>query len=103
MSSVLLSAIKSRATTITTPTSDDNLSNTEKSQSIFVYYLALLLPRFSVLATISLGVIGVSGLYMAWIRLHSLNSLFSSAYGNILIIKLSVALPLVLLGAISPT
>ena len=36
---------------------------------------------------------------MAWIQLHSLNALFSSQYGNILIIKLSAALPLVLLGA----
>ena len=78
--------------------SNNNLSNTDKNRSIFVYYLALLLPRFSVLATISLGVIGVSGLYMAWIQLHSLNSLFSSHYGNILIIKLSIALPLVILG-----
>ena len=79
--------------------STNNLSNTDKNRSIFVYYLALLLTRFSILATISLGVIGVSGLYMAWIQLHSLNSLFSSSYGNILIIKLSIALPLVLLGA----
>jgi copper transport protein len=36
---------------------------------------------------------------MAWIELHSFNSLLSSAYGNILIIKLSIAVPLVLLGA----
>jgi putative copper export protein/methionine-rich copper-binding protein CopC len=109
VSTVLLSAIRSRAATYTiTSTTDNttmigsstnNLSNTDKNRSIFVYYLALLLPRFSILATISLGVIGVSGLYMAWIQLHSLNSLFSSSYGNILIIKLSIALPLVLLGA----
>jgi putative copper export protein len=36
---------------------------------------------------------------MAWIQLHSLDALFNSSYGNILIIKLLVALPLVLLGA----
>ena len=109
VSTVLLSAIRSRASTHTITSTDNNitmigssnnnLSNTDKNRSIFVYYLALLLPRFSVLAIISLGVIGVSGLYMAWIQLHSLNSLFSSSYGNILIIKLSIALPLVLLGA----
>ena len=109
ISTVLLSAIRSRAATHTIASTTDNitmigsstnnLSNTDKNRSIFVYYLALLLPRFSILATISLGVIGVSGLYMAWIQLHSLNSLFSSSYGNILIIKLSIALPLVLLGA----
>ena len=108
ISTVLLNTIRSRAAThavnsttdnITkTGSSTNNLSNTGKSRSIFVYYLALLLPRFSILATISLGVIGVSGLYMAWIQLHSFNSLFNSSYGNILIIKLSIALPLVLLG-----
>ena len=108
ISTVLLSAIRSRAVTHTIPSTTDNitkrgsstnnLSNTDKNRSIFVYYLALLLPRFSLLATISLGVIGVSGLYMAWIQLHSLNALFNSSYGNILIIKLLIALPLVLLG-----
>ena len=109
ISTVLLSVIRSRAATHTitsttdnitkTGSSTNNLSNTDKNRSIFLYYLALLLPRFSILATISLGVIGVSGLYMAWIQLHSFNSLFNSSYGNILIIKLSIALPLVLLGA----
>jgi hypothetical protein len=95
-----LSAIRSRAPTHTPlpGSSPNDLSNTDKNRSLFVFYLALLLPRFSVLATISLGVIGVSGLYMAWIQLHSFNSLFSSSYGNILIIKLSITLPLVLLG-----
>ena len=108
ISSVLVTAMRTRATTTTTTMTDSSpndrrtrepISDDEKSRSIFLYYLALLLPRFSLLATISLGVIGVSGLYMAWINLHSLNSLFTTAYGNILIIKLSAALPLVLLGA----
>jgi copper transport protein len=114
ISSVLLAVMRTRVTTTitTTPTpttsnssdsltreSRQSISDDEKSRSIFLYYLALLLPRFSLLATISLGVIGVSGLCMAWIHLHTLNSLFSTAYGNILIIKLSAALPLVFLGA----
>ena len=110
ISSVLITAMRTRATTTTTTVASSSsdrmtresrqpVSDDEKSRSIFLYYLALLLPRFSLLATISLGVIGVSGLYMAWINLHSLNSLFNTAYGNILIIKLSAAFPLVLLGA----
>ena len=109
ISSVLVTAIRSRATITSTRAStftdkvteetSHPLSDSEKIPSIILYYLALLLPRFSLLATISLGVIGVSGLYMAWIQLHSLNALFSSLYGNILIIKLSAALPVVLLGA----
>jgi copper transport protein len=104
ISTVLLSTIRSRAAThadnmTKMESSTDNPSTTDKSRSILLYYLALLLPRFSILATISLGVIGVSGLYMAWTQLHSFNSLFSSSYGNILIIKLSIAVPLILLGA----
>ena len=63
------------------------------------YFLALLLPYFSVIATISLGIIGITGLYMAWIHLHTAEALFDSSYGNILIIKLSTALPMVILGA----
>src|SRR4029078_9268792 len=65
---------------------------------IIHYYLALLLPRFSLVGTVSLGVIGISGLYMAWIHLTSLDALFSTTYGNILAIKLAAALPLILLG-----
>jgi copper transport protein len=62
------------------------------------YELALILPRFSLIATASLGIIGVSGLYMAWIHLQSFDSLVSTQYGNNLIIKLATALPMVLLG-----
>jgi putative copper export protein len=62
------------------------------------YNLALVLPRFSLIATASLGIIGVSGLYMAWIHLQSFDSLFSTQYGSNLIIKLASALPMVLLG-----
>jgi copper transport protein len=63
------------------------------------YHLSVILPRFSLIATASLGIIGVTGLYMAWIHLQSLDSLFYTPYGNNLIIKLSAALPMVLLGA----
>lgn len=61
--------------------------------------LALSLPRFSLLATISLGIIGVTGIYMAWVHLHSLDSLVSTDYGGILAVKLAAALPMVLFGA----
>ena len=62
------------------------------------YFLALLLPYFSLIATISLGIIGVTGLYMAWIHLHTADAIFSSPYGNILAIKLLLILPMVILG-----
>jgi copper transport protein len=63
------------------------------------YHLSIILPRFSLIAAASLGIIGITGLYMAWIHLQTLDSLFYTPYGNNLIIKLSAALPMVLLGA----
>jgi putative copper export protein len=62
------------------------------------YFLALLLPYFSLIATISLGIIGVTGLYMAWIHLHTAEAIFTSSYGNILSFKLLLVLPMVILG-----
>jgi copper transport protein len=62
------------------------------------YFLALLLPYFSLIATASLGVIGTTGLYMAWIHLHTAEAIFTSSYGNILAIKLLLILPMVILG-----
>jgi hypothetical protein len=58
-----------------------------------------MLPYFSMIAIISLGVISISGLYMAWLQLQSIGSLFDSTYGNILIIKLCVIAPMIVLGA----
>jgi putative copper export protein len=62
------------------------------------YSLAVMLPYFSIIAIICLGVIGISGLYMAWLQLQSLGSLFDSMYGNILILKLCVIVPMIMLG-----
>jgi copper transport protein len=74
-------------------------SNERKAWESTAYHLSIILPRFSLIATVSLGIIGITGLYMAWIHLHTLDSLFSTQYGNNLIIKLSAALPMILLGA----
>lgn len=106
ISTILLAAMRHRAKLTaeesaiqeTTNLSDRTLSHNVKKNHIIHYYLALLLPRFSLLATVFLGVIGITGLYMAWIHLTTLDALFSSSYGNILIVKLAVALPLILLG-----
>ncbi|HEY7081194.1 MAG TPA: copper resistance protein CopC, partial [Nitrososphaeraceae archaeon] len=56
---------------VDTPKTNDESGRNKISAT--TYYLALLLPRFSLIATISLGVIGISGIYMAWIQLHSFN------------------------------
>ena len=62
------------------------------------FFLALLLPYFSLIAIISLGIIGITGLYMAWIHLHTAEAIFTSFYGNILTVKLLLILPMVILG-----
>ena len=62
------------------------------------FSLALILPYFSMIAVICLGVIGISGLYMAWVQLQSTESLLDSLYGNILILKLCVIAPMIALG-----
>jgi putative copper export protein len=62
------------------------------------FSLALMLPYFSMIAVICLGVIGISGLHMAWIQLQSIESLFDSPYGNVLILKLCVIVPMIALG-----
>ena len=76
-----------------------NSNGRKTGESAAAYHLSVILPRFSLIATASLGIIGVTGLYMAWIHLHTLDSLFYTPYGSNLIIKLSAALPMVLLGA----
>ena len=76
----------------------ETISLNVKKRFIYNYYLALILPRFSLIATLSLGVIGISGIYMAWVNIHSFNFLFNSDYGHILIIKLISIVPLITLG-----
>ena len=80
---------------------DDDVSTSPPDINIVhdsSYFLALLLPYFSLIATVSLGVIGTTGLYMAWIHLHTAEAIFTSSYGNILAIKLLLILPMVILG-----
>jgi copper transport protein len=59
----------------------------------------LTLSRFSTVASVSLGVIGITGLYLSWIHINSIEDLLYSDYGKLLIIKLSIASPVLLLGA----
>jgi putative copper export protein len=98
ISSILLMTIRSSIR------KDGNIDGTLRKSidvntvPITSYFLALLLPYFSLIATISLGIIGVTGLYMAWIHLHTAEAIFTSSYGNILAIKLLLILPMIILG-----
>src|SRR5215208_1544686 len=98
ISAILLVTIRS---TINVTEPINEAYETRKARN--TYFLAVLLPYFSLIATISLGIIGITGLYMAWIHLHTAEAIFTSSYGNILAIKLLLVLPMVVLGAYHQT
>ena len=60
-----------------------------------------LIPRFSNLAMSSVGLIGLTGLYSAYLRVGTLDALTSTFYGRILIVKTLLFLPMLTLGAIN--
>lgn len=72
ISVILLVTIRS-SRNVTEPVNQEEY---ETSKIRNTYFLAVLLPYFSLIATISLGIIGVTGLYMAWIHLHTAGALF---------------------------
>jgi copper transport protein len=57
------------------------------------------LPRFSAVALASWGVMGLSGLYAAWLHVGNLTGLTTTAYGKALLLKQLILLPLLALGA----
>jgi copper transport protein len=62
---------------------------------------AALLPRFSALAILSLALLAVTGIYEAITDVGSLDGLLHTAYGQVLIAKLLIALLMVCLGGYS--
>jgi len=54
--------------------------------------------RFTTLATIAVVVLVASGLYNAWLQVGNLTALRETAYGQTLIFKLALVLPMLLLG-----
>ena len=61
--------------------------------------LLLTLSRFSVISTTCLGLIGVTGLSLAWLHIYNMEELLLSDYGRTLIVKLCIVLPVIILGA----
>jgi copper transport protein len=57
------------------------------------------LPRFSLLALIAWGVMGFTGLYSAWLQVGNIAALTGTPYGQTLILKLILIVPLLALGA----
>jgi copper transport protein len=57
------------------------------------------LPRFSLMALIAWGVLAFTGLYSSWLQVGNLTALTGTPYGQTLILKLVLIVPLLLLGA----
>jgi len=60
---------------------------------------AQLWSRFSTIALVAMGCLMVSGLYMAWTLVGSPAELFTTKFGNILLVKVSLVAVIVLIGA----
>ena len=57
--------------------------------------------RFSALATVAVGLIVVTGAYSAWLQVLELSRLWTTEYGILLLIKLTLVGPLLALGALN--
>jgi copper transport protein len=57
------------------------------------------LPRFSLLAVIAWGTMGFTGFYSAWLQVGNIPALTGTPYGQTLILKLILIVPLLALGA----
>lgn len=64
-------------------------------------FTSLLIPHFTKVALSSVVVLALTGLYSAILRLGTFAALVNTQYGQALILKLAIALPMVLLGAVN--
>lgn len=62
---------------------------------------ALLIPRFSLLAAISLSLLVLSGTYASILQVGSWAALVETVYGRVLLLKLAIFLPMAALGSIN--
>ncbi|WP_082016776.1 copper resistance D family protein [Cupriavidus sp. IDO] len=62
-------------------------------------FVAAMVRRWSTLAGVALTVVALTGIYNAWLELQHFEALWQTAYGRILLLKLSLVLIIVVLGA----
>lgn len=62
-------------------------------------WLAVLIPRFSFIALVSVGVILLTGLYASFQEIPSIDALIQTLYGESLVVKVALFLVMVALGA----
>lgn len=60
---------------------------------------ASMVARFSLLATIAVGAVGVAGLVLSWLLVRTVPALLSTGYGRVLIVKVLLALAVMAAGA----
>ena len=65
---------------------------------IRIHNVSISLMNFSFIVIIALSTIGISGLYLGYTHLQDLNSVFTTSYGQILVLKLGLAFPLIFIG-----
>jgi len=63
--------------------------------------LATAVPRFSVLALISMASIGITGFYAGWLHVGNLTALRSTDYGKALIVKLAALSVILVIAALN--
>jgi copper resistance protein D len=61
--------------------------------------IAAVAQRFSMLASVTLAGVLLTGLYNAWLQLGTIRAVWEVPYGRMLLIKLLLVMPLVALGA----
>lgn len=83
-----------RATSITTIINEKIHRFSSDPKSITLLALA----KFSLLATITIAIIGITGLSLAWLHIRTTDELLISDYGRILIIKLGIATAVIFMG-----
>jgi len=62
---------------------------------------AVLIPRFSGLAIASIGLLGLTGVYSAVLRVGSWSALAGTLYGRILLVKTLLVMPALLVGGLN--
>lgn len=66
-----------------------------------VNLLARLVPRFSLVGLTSVLALALTGLYQAWLHVGSLEGLVATLYGQALLAKLALLVPLLLIAALN--
>jgi copper transport protein len=75
----------------------NNISDISRNM-VSIQNISIALMNFSFIVIIALCIIGISGLYLGYIHLQNIDSVFNTLYGQILVLKLALAFPLIFIG-----